>query len=889
MLTNVADESIRDGGITKIMFHRFLTYDDVTIHPGGNLNFIAGSNGAGKSTILCGICLALGGNPKLLGRSEHWGDYVKHGFGVGSCEVLIKDSKRTSDVSFKIILHKENSVDYFIDGRKATQTAVRSRVISYNIQVDNPCTFLAQDKVQSFARQNPQLLLENTEKVSSDLLPSLHKGLIDLRTRGKYTSSTKEKLEFRLTEVEKELHSLKSRVETFEQRESMKKKLDLLRKKEVILKFKEIDDQLKEAKCQSVKENKRYKKSRKKISYLETLTSKYAKKVEEFDQKIHELMVTEHNVNKSFEEIVMCEPVNIQIESARKEYERRKKDVEKWTDDLLKAKLERDVIREKLAKSSDDLVTVEDEDKSLDEQVRQLRVKADKLDIVKYEIEKKFTDFRRRKEELEDAIRNNQEQFEEKLHVLRTKSDSKQYDAWNWYEQNRDKFQHNVYVPLLHMTMKGNDAAKFVESVLSPRDMFMFIFGCRDDERLLTGPHCPWRINSTFLSTDEVKKFSPSAILKDKLRHFGFNVLLSDLISAPPTVMAYLNSVANLDKIPVGTQKTEDNIERICETLKHELHVFLTPTSVINMKVSRFSGTVSLRTSSLCDRLRLLVVHTPSANQKTIDQIAYQSEARKLRDKVISAEKEQENWKNEEKRISEELEKYRIRRNEILKVKNAHKHLEQQLAIKERRINIINENKPDLEEPSDFLAKVESDIIEKAFERGKNLLQILSERSSLLRMSTFSSMRCNKAKKNLRKVNAETDEKKKEIEEIKETIQLMEKKLENVTQQRKIIQQQLEELVGVPTLDSSLLDSTQIAVLEKLTEVFIENAISDDLGELHQELVLQQGRLECALNEGSQNDYNRQCALIQEKLELVEKLTSQKNLVSELGHYKRVF
>jgi uncharacterized protein (UPF0179 family) len=33
-----------------------------------------------------------------------------------------------------------------------------------NIQVDNLCQFLPQDKVADFSKMNPQLLLENTEK-----------------------------------------------------------------------------------------------------------------------------------------------------------------------------------------------------------------------------------------------------------------------------------------------------------------------------------------------------------------------------------------------------------------------------------------------------------------------------------------------------------------------------------------------------------------------------------------------------------------------------------------------------------------------------------------------------------------------------------------------------
>jgi chromosome segregation ATPase len=33
-----------------------------------------------------------------------------------------------------------------------------------NIQVDNLCQFLPQDRVADFSKMNPQLLLENTEK-----------------------------------------------------------------------------------------------------------------------------------------------------------------------------------------------------------------------------------------------------------------------------------------------------------------------------------------------------------------------------------------------------------------------------------------------------------------------------------------------------------------------------------------------------------------------------------------------------------------------------------------------------------------------------------------------------------------------------------------------------
>ena len=51
-----------------IFSHR--TFDDVELIPGAKLNVIAGANGSGKSSIMCGICLGLAGHPKLLGRAK---------------------------------------------------------------------------------------------------------------------------------------------------------------------------------------------------------------------------------------------------------------------------------------------------------------------------------------------------------------------------------------------------------------------------------------------------------------------------------------------------------------------------------------------------------------------------------------------------------------------------------------------------------------------------------------------------------------------------------------------------------------------------------------------------------------------------------------------------
>ncbi len=56
----------KHGSIIRIHLKDFVTYDSVELKPGPNLNMIVGPNGTGKSSIVCGIALGLGGKPDVL-------------------------------------------------------------------------------------------------------------------------------------------------------------------------------------------------------------------------------------------------------------------------------------------------------------------------------------------------------------------------------------------------------------------------------------------------------------------------------------------------------------------------------------------------------------------------------------------------------------------------------------------------------------------------------------------------------------------------------------------------------------------------------------------------------------------------------------------------------
>jgi len=52
----------------SVSIFNFSTYEYLELVPGPYMNMIIGPNGSGKSTILCGLCLGLGGKTSSIGR-----------------------------------------------------------------------------------------------------------------------------------------------------------------------------------------------------------------------------------------------------------------------------------------------------------------------------------------------------------------------------------------------------------------------------------------------------------------------------------------------------------------------------------------------------------------------------------------------------------------------------------------------------------------------------------------------------------------------------------------------------------------------------------------------------------------------------------------------------
>lgn len=219
---------------------------------------MVGPNGTGKSTILCAICLGLGGQPPLLGRADDARLFIKHEKEQAVVEIELAPNEGQAVHVIRRVIDRDRGSEngkgagastYFINGHKSNLKSVKELVKeSYHIHIDNLCTFLPQDKVGNFSGFDKQALLLETEKALSGPLYNTHQDLISLEKDLQSSGTDVASIENELSKLKKENERLEREKELMEEREQYLEKIDLLKKKRAWLIFDKKREEAKAAK-----------------------------------------------------------------------------------------------------------------------------------------------------------------------------------------------------------------------------------------------------------------------------------------------------------------------------------------------------------------------------------------------------------------------------------------------------------------------------------------------------------------------------------------------------------------------------------------------------------------------------------------------------------------
>lgn len=162
------------GSIVRCKLRNFMSYSLTEFHCNPHMNLIIGPNGSGKSTFVCAVCIGLCGKIAYLGKESMTVDqFIKEGEESGYIELELKAhaedvAKNKMTTLIRRDLHRKAPSVWTVDGENLSERQTKKLLETYNIQLDNLCQFLPQDRVSKFGDLKPEELLREIERSYQD-------------------------------------------------------------------------------------------------------------------------------------------------------------------------------------------------------------------------------------------------------------------------------------------------------------------------------------------------------------------------------------------------------------------------------------------------------------------------------------------------------------------------------------------------------------------------------------------------------------------------------------------------------------------------------------------------------------------------------------------------
>jgi structural maintenance of chromosomes protein 5 len=207
--------------------------------------------GTGKSALTHAICLTCCGSIKSVGRSDDTSEYVKRNSSddISFCEVDLL--RHDSIVTVRRYLSKDNSSSkWAVNGKPITQAQAKQLMSSLNIDLNNLCSFMPQDRVGAFTQQSAKGILEKTlESIKSSGERNLNQEQMELAEEQRTSQDRgreKDTQQSLVNNLQLQLDGMRSEVERIRQRAVLEEKLKMFEVKIVVKELQEAGKRLKE-------------------------------------------------------------------------------------------------------------------------------------------------------------------------------------------------------------------------------------------------------------------------------------------------------------------------------------------------------------------------------------------------------------------------------------------------------------------------------------------------------------------------------------------------------------------------------------------------------------------------------------------------------------------
>ena len=555
----------QNGSIISLKLQNFVTYTLAEFQMSPSLNMIIGPNGSGKSTVVCAICLGLAGKTEYLGRASDASSYIKNGSPFATVEIILKDGDKTFTIKRRLIREKKNGgAEYWLNGEHCSEQNIRKYVQSKNIQLDNLCQFLSQERVEKFAALKPVLLLHETIRVIDGKLLTY---LEDLKLLQEDELNVTKEIEVGT----KKLQDLLKQKETLDENVRSMKEYELknqtLKKNQLLLPYVYIQDH--REKLESYKQD--YKDAKNQLKLLMKKKQKF-KNVTELIQNdkdiIDEKIVdTEHSLqqNKTQVKHYISELKKIRDEISKKQkqiqyYEGRSKlikekmkiteaDLDSKRQDLNKIIVpEKEKIDEITEKRNDIIV----QKQSKDQEIKDINNRAQSIDIQITRIKEKI---KRKKNSqtnydkldlLDTRDRKDLIPVKNAMHEIRARSRDESADWGN----------NLLGPPLITISAKDPNFAPYISATIPYSSEIAITVASEDAFQKYANKILDNNaVNLRKLSNNEV----PRTVERSELiNRYGFEGYLTDFIAGDKRVIQMLREFHRIHMIPVSRKPMTD-------------------------------------------------------------------------------------------------------------------------------------------------------------------------------------------------------------------------------------------------------------------------------------------------------------------------------------------
>uniref|UniRef100_A0A803LMC1 RecF/RecN/SMC N-terminal domain-containing protein n=1 Tax=Chenopodium quinoa TaxID=63459 RepID=A0A803LMC1_CHEQI len=237
-LSTQPHRSITAGTIRRIKLENFMCHSNLEIEFGDFVNFITGQNGSGKSAILTALCVAFGSRAKATNRASTLKDFIKTGCSYALVQVVLKnegmDAFKVESYRECIIIERritESSSTLVLkdhQGRRVSnkKEELRELVEHFNIDVENPCVIMTQDKSREFLQSGSP-----KDKFKATLLQQVDDLLKAIEQALETADELVQELERSIEPVVRELNELQAKIKNTERVEELSERVKLMKYK----------------------------------------------------------------------------------------------------------------------------------------------------------------------------------------------------------------------------------------------------------------------------------------------------------------------------------------------------------------------------------------------------------------------------------------------------------------------------------------------------------------------------------------------------------------------------------------------------------------------------------------------------------------------------------